>query len=283
MPRKTRTSNGETVITLEWSDAKPKIAEGFNNRFPVSIAGNKRAGRYLFDGGASTGFMGYEIADAKRWFERGYSIDGVDLGNPPIPIRERRRLEYREEGEEIHIDMALSGDENVFSEWTKREVIPGLAIEVEMGFRGSTPAETITDYFKFVCRAVYALETAGVDCEITLTQSSEGMPERAPNKRTKVIVRVKRENEALDFNSFSCLLSPAGKRTFMFALQTLACEEMGEGISSGFGGSTSNGFAVKYDRERGVLRFETLSDGRGFPAERMEAELKSAMQEISKG
>jgi hypothetical protein len=206
----------------------------------------------------------------------------MDLNNPPIPIRERRRLQYLEEGEEIHVDMALSGEDNIFSEWTKREVIPGLAIEIEMGFRGSVKANTITDYFAFVCRAVYALEAAGVDCEITLTQSSERMFYRG-NQRTKVVVIVKRENEALDFASWSCLVSPAGKRTFTFALQALACEAVGKGISSSYGGSTSARFGVNYNKETGTLRFSTDASGQSFPEARMQEELTTALKEISKG
>jgi len=76
----------------------------------------------------SSGFYGYTTGQLKRWVTEGYSTDVIQgLQEFIPPVREKRRLQFLEEGDELHLDIAWSGSDNYFSEWTKREVIPGLA------------------------------------------------------------------------------------------------------------------------------------------------------------
>jgi len=232
-------------------------------------------------------WTGYSTSDVKEWLSKGFNPPALDLGNPPVPIREKRRLRFAEEGDEFHIDLAYSGVDEYFSEWTKREAIPGLAVQAEMWMSSSTPSETTEAYFSFICRALYALEMAGVDTEVTLTYTSDDVHPGAHTSRIEIVV--KKENEASDFNSWSAMISPASLRAFGFASMCLHSDERNQPVFSYMGSARyeQNRFFVQWNPESRKLEIGCPSTPRmspgGFPEDYMQAQLKKALAEIHKG
>jgi len=203
----------------------------------------------------------------------------MQFDNPPIPIREKRRFRYLEEGEEFHVDVLYEGSDNYFSDWTKREVIPGLAVEIEIGFRAQVSASVLRDYCDFICRALYALESSGVDCEVTVSNTVTGLWRDNSKATTRIVV--KKENEATDFRSWSAMLSPATYRAYGFAAKTMHAEKANRKCSDGQGASHFPTWAVKFDKARRVVVISCYSkESHYFPRESMENQLKIALKEI---
>jgi hypothetical protein len=232
-------------------------------------------------------WCGYQNDDVKRWIISGYSVPGLVLGDPPVPIREKRRLRFNEEEGEFHYDLAMSGDDNYFSEWTKREIIPGLAIEAEIRFSADVSEQILKNYYSWICRAVYSLEENGVDCQVTLTSSvSHLFDQRSSDPLVRTIIRVKKENEISDFTYWSAMISPASLRTFGILAQTLHADAKGYDASYGQGGDPipRDSWGVKFDPDRRVLRISVNTSGGGysFPEELMTKQLHEALAETRK-
>lgn len=223
---------------------------------------------------------GYTKDDLDRWIHSGYQVKGLLLGDPPVPIREKRRLYFSEEGDEFHYDLAMSGDDNYFSSWTKQETIPGLSIEVGMAFSSHVKADVLIDYFSWVCRAIYSLEENGVDCQVSLVNVVQS-PWQNDRLWRKNIVRVKKENEISDFSFWSPMISPASLRTFGFVSQSIAADESNADVSSSQGIPGHTDWGVKYDTEKRVLRISNSHSGSGysFPEELMQKQLLEALAE----
>jgi len=230
--------------------------------------------------GVGTRFHGYTAGQLGRWIDEGFQSGAIQgLADFTPPIREKRHYVYLEEGEEIHIDRALSGEDNAYGDWTKRETIPGVAIEAECMFSAGTKPETVNAYNTWICRAIYALESAGIDCEVTMKFSSDNATGEGKNNHS--IVRVKRENEQTDFQSFSPILSPAALRTFGFTAIVLHAEKRGKQVASGLGhGRKATLWSVKWDAERRVLTFDCPYMPSSFPEGKMDTEFRQALREM---
>jgi hypothetical protein len=230
---------------------------------------------------------GYTRGQLDRWLEEGFSTDAIKGLTEFTPaIREKRKLVFQEEGDEFHLDLAYSGVDSHFSTWTKRETIPGIALEAVVTFSSATDAEIVNAYNVWLCRTIYSLESAGVDCEVTLnarcTNLIQGLPS---NRMTNTRIRVKRENEVTDFVAISPVLSPAAFRTFLFAAMTLNSESHGVDSVSGLGRpETESRWGVYYDAEK--RRIVTTAHAHGskhFPAEEMTRQFREALKDAMKG
>jgi hypothetical protein len=179
------------------------------------------------------------------------------------------------------LDRALSGDDTYMSQWTERENIPGVAIEAEIMFASSVSAEVVNAYNVFICRALLTLESEGIDCQVTLKFSSDDAAQDGSFLHS--IVRVKKENEATDFRSFSAMLSPAALRSFGFVSLILHADQRGQDASPtlGRGNRNSTEWAIDWNQERRVLEFRCPYVGAySFPEEAMQAKLKAALHEM---
>jgi hypothetical protein len=271
------------VFSIDWADLKAAMQS--------TIAGNPPAMRiadhavrfreYLTK--SRSRWTGFSDADVKRWLERGYKLDGLNFDNPPIPIREKRRLVFEDEGEEFHLDRAYSGEDTAFSQWTTREVIPGLAIEAEICFSAATDHSILTSYFQFLCRAIYSLEKSGIDLQVSLKSTVRSLYQKSPSIQS-TLIRVKRENEATDFQSWSAMLSPASLRAYAFCAMLLHADSENKVAAYGLGQCNVpglDGFKVSWNAERRVIEIKVSQHGsRAFPTEDMEAQLRAALKEI---
>jgi hypothetical protein len=273
----------ERFFTLDWADFKEMLKDAaFNNH--ISALKNRANVSYATEQFDRAGFSGASRDQIKRWLTEGYKAEAIQgLAEFIPPIREKRRLRFNEESGDLLLDVAWSGGDNYFSEWEKRETIPGVAIEASIMFSAGVPAKTVADYNVWICRTAYSLETAGVDCEITLDFPSASLFREEPSVMHHNIVRLKKENEASDFLSWSPMLSPAALRVFGFSLGAIHADAAGMGITSSFGHGVRDNVSwnVEYDAQRRVIQIKNQYSGYGdFPAESMTNKFRAVLGKI---
>jgi hypothetical protein len=221
----------ESFFTIDWSDLREIVSDWVKKGSHPAIKNSTN--RYQMNSISSPGsWQGYTKSELESWLDHGFKTDNLGIEITP-PVREKRRYFYSEDADEMHIDRALSGEDNYAGEFTKRVIIPGVSILVNIAFSSSVKAEIVNAYNVFMCQCIQSLETSGVDCEVTLAFPSD----RAitGQGRQTSIVRVKKENENSDFGSFSPMISPAAFRTFGFAAMICHAESRKSSIDSSFG------------------------------------------------
>jgi hypothetical protein len=284
----------EHFFTIDWADFR-EIAKDvvFNRHSNLKRAMNRGyLLTHLCTGESS--FHGFTTGQVQRWLTEGFRTDAIKgMGDFIPPVREKRRLKFSDEGDEFHLDLAHSGVDEYMSSWTKRDVIPGVAIMAQSMFSGMVDAKVVNAYNVWICRAAFALESAGIDCQITIDFPSWNLWSKFGSKAWNSsgselmhnIVRVKKENEATDFLSWSPMLSPAALRGFGFALGAIHADAVGVDVSDSFGRGIpdQSQWSVYYDHDRREIRILNAymgSEARTFPEDRMTAMLRTAIEEL---
>jgi hypothetical protein len=270
---------------IDWDELKSLVLPALESgEFRLKNARNRETLQY-YTSPVPERFTGYSTGQVTRWIREGYSVEALrTLQEFSPPLREKKRLQYVEDGDEIHIDRIYGGDDNFMSSWTKRENLPGASIEFMVSFVSTTPPQVVNAYNSWMSKAIYSLESAGIDCEVTLSALVEGGGWNA-TRLTKI--RVKKENEVTDFTSISPMLSPAALRTLMFAAHLIAADRNGGKLTTGIGGYPGNRrapFSVVYDADsRKILVYVQWTDATVFPEETMTSQLRSAIQSLMRG
>jgi hypothetical protein len=266
---------------IDWPELKSvalRLIEGNTSDF--KRANNQNSALGYVQGGSWDGFTKGQL---ERWLREGYKTDMIHgLEDFIPPVREKRKFVFAEEGDEFHFDIAAGGDDNYMSRFTKRDEIPGLGIDVEIGMSAGNNAAVLNAYYTWLCRVCFAVESAGIDTEVTLRYAMERYAFRrdATNPYTTVI-RVKQENEATDFLSWSPMLSPASFRSLMFIANTLHAESRGHDVNSGQGQRLSGRWGVKFIPETRTLSIGCPWNDHSFPEEHMTNQLREALREAT--
>ena len=275
----------DSYFTIDWNDLREIVKDAsFNGRVPSCSIKENSAMILRHSNNEISEWHGYSVGQLQDWLVHGYNdgtIHGLGEFNPPL--REKRRYVFSEDAEELIVDRALSGDDNFMAGYTPKENIPGVAVEIEIMFASSVSAEIVNAWNRFICRSMLTLETAGIDAQITLKFTSGDAA--SDGKTLHSIVRVKKENEAVDFQSFSAMLSPAALRTFGFASLVLHAEQRSKAVAYGIGhGHTGSEWAIRWNAERRILEFNCPYIPRGkFPEDEMVAQLRVALQSMKSG
>jgi hypothetical protein len=281
--KKSSTAETKDTFVVEWPTLREELRNGFSGNYSAKIAANRNAQRDIFDS-THDRWHGYSQAQSKDWIENGYDSDPrITLEDFAPPIREKRKFIYSDEGDEIDLSAAWSGEDNFMGQWTKRETIPGVAIEFQICFSGGTSASVISAYMQWIAQAVFAIESAGIDPEISIDfiNTYPWTGGRRNGNAVHTLVRVKKENEAVDLNSWSAMLSPASYRTCGFFAWTMYAESVGQPINSGMGhGFQGNAWKVFYDSDHEVIRTECPYMPRDFDADVMTAQLREAIDAL---
>jgi hypothetical protein len=267
---------------MDWSELR-KLVEASVNDSDTNFLKRSHNREKFADHTQEVGsFHGYTRNQLKEWLREGYRTSAIEnLGDFSPPLREKRRYIFQEEGEEIFVDRALSGEDNFMGDWTQRDRIPGVAIEAEIMFSASTRAEVVNAYNAWLCKAVFALESAGIDCQVTLKFSSQNAIKSGEMAHT--IVRVKQENESADFMTFSPMLSPGALRTFGFSAMVCHAESRNMDIGTGFGrGHNGGGWEVEWDNDSRILKIGCpYMQPASFPSESMDAKFRVALKAMA--
>jgi len=270
-----------TTFRIDWNDLREvlrKVVSG--NTSDLKRPGNKDLAATFIQGGTWAGFTKGQV---ERWLHEGYKTETIHgLEDLVPPIREKRKYIFSEDGDEYHHDMMLSGEDNFTSSFTKRETIPGMALEAECSFSGAVDASVVNAYIVWVCKLAISLETAGIDTDITFKLQSRNVT--GDGRIYQTSIRVKRENEASDFFAWSPMLSPAAFRAFGFIARLLHCDREEQTAKSSMGQGMSglrSAWKVLYDSERNVITCQVPYMGsRQFPEEDMTRQFRAALLEM---
>lgn len=228
-------------------------------------------------------FYGPSSGQVIEWLHYGYRQPGLTLDPPVEPIRKRRRLQFAEEGE-LQLDLVYSGHDYPFLEWTKRDVLPGMKVDIRFNFVSSTQVEIISSYCRWILRALVALESAGIDLDIRVTTDSVSIFNSNSTDGLFNQIQVKKEGKQTDLLSWSPILSPGGFRHLTFLAYIMGSDAHGETASRSLGRGTNIGkpWEVTYDPEMRELQFKCPYQPRQFPEEEMEFQLRQVMLQARK-
>jgi hypothetical protein len=276
--------NDPFTMRLDWSDLKAETLKLLNgNAESFKLAANRKLALDTVNS-PNVSWTGWSSGQLQRWLTVGYESDSIKgLEDFIPPIREKRKFVFGEEGDEFHYDLAASGDDNYMSHFTKRDEIPGLAIEAHISFISDTNPKVISDYNRWLCRVMFACESAGIDTEVSLTTEAVRM---WPNTSKPVLtkIRVKQENEATDFLSWSAMISPAAMRGLIFVARILHSDANGKRCKDSMGSSNTGKnrtWSVKFDLESRTLKVDCPYNPRNFPEADMQSQLREALREAS--
>lgn len=223
---------------------------------------------------------GFDRGQVERWMKSGYESSAIQGLGEAAPVREKRRFILADEGDEISIPDALGGEEYFMIRQTKRQIVPGVSLDVIVTFASSTDAAIVNAYNAWICRTAYGLDISGIDAEITLNFSVRGCISEIPG-RTNTRVRVKKSGELIDFVSISPMMSPAAFRGFLFSACALHAESRNMNAAGGLGhGDNEQQFGVKFNpNTRKIVVTSQRIGAKQFPEARMTAELKQALKD----
>jgi hypothetical protein len=239
---------------------------------------NKRELGYLAAASRSS-FNGATPDEVKGYCLQGYKVPGLETIDPSsLPVRKKPKLRRNDEDGDLDFGAVLDGDDRPFAEWTKREQIPGIDVRMSMGFIASTPANVISEYNRFVLRALLAIETSGIDYSLAIFNRGQRRF-HGYNGVSEFEVVVKKQGEKTDYLSWSAMLAPGSYRTLGFVGIILSSEHNHRTVDDGFGASFSRQWGVNFDKENKTLTFLQPADARRFPAEQMERELIAALSD----
>ncbi len=253
------------TLAPKWLDLMDGRAETKDNALRDNIV--------QWQNGRDAKWTGCTHSQMRTWISDGYEppeIEGAfgEQWSNDVP---RRKLRFTDEGE-LDVGMALSGNDFPFMRWDRRPRKPGLAIHVDLALACSTKASVIAEYGAWLGSVIRQFEMKGFDLEISISIPVRGL-RRGSNKSTDVLIRVKRENEATDFTSWSSMFSPGGFRMLGFTAMSLAAESFGYQACGSLGYPMGESWRVEFMPESRLLRVESPKSASSFPAEKLSAEL----------
>lgn len=271
---------------IDWAELRPIIKQA-TSRFGGKVEKpkdwksssnwNRFVGEFPYGEDSADNFKFFTAGQMNRWVTKGYETDAIrGLAGLP-PIREKRRTLYVEDGDELHVDRALNGEDNFMSKDTKREVIPGVRLNIELDASAGS-SEMLRDYQRWIAQTIYALETSGVDCEVNIFTLSRNLFS-GQGGVCRQVVRVKKFGVVADFAGFSAMFSPGAFRGIMFGLFAMHADR--QGLSQhGYGSGVTNAWGVRFTPATNSIDVACHWTATTFPAELMTANLNTAIRDM---
>lgn len=220
-------------------------------------------------------FNGCTVDQMKDWLANGYRTAALEGAFAQFNrVTPRRKLRFSEEGE-LQADLAMSGFDQPFLEWERRPRKPGLAVNIELSSSAATKAEVIAAYTTWLAQMLLRFETAGYDLEINVTNTVARLfSDGGPNACAQTRVRVKRENEATDYQNWSAMFSPGGLRMLMFCAKAYHAESKQRKINPGLGGPLGTSWECTFDSDSRTLSIICPRMPRAFDPNEMTTKLE---------
>lgn len=271
-------------FTIDWSELRPIIAAATKlgpkpkpENWKSSTNWNRFVGEFPAGDDKADGFKFFTSGQMHRWVTKGYETDAIrGLGGLP-PIRERRRTLYVEDGDELHVDRVLNGEDNFMSIDTKREVIPGVKLNIELDASAGSSL-MLRDYQRWIAQMIYALETSGVDCEVNIFTLSRNLF-YGQSRTCRQVVRVKKFGVVADFAGFSAMFSPGAFRGIMFGTFSLHADRQ-DLYFRGYGSGVTNAWGCRFNAATNSIDVACSWQAKTFPADQMTANLKQAISDM---
>jgi hypothetical protein len=202
-------------------------------------------------------FAGGRMADMVGYLHHGYQIPGLQLEPSLAPVRKRRKITFNDMEGDFQYDLFRSGFDFPYMTGTPREVTPAMDYELDCTFSGGINASEVTAYTSWNLKALIALETAGIGCDVFISNRVTN-PFKAKNGGTfgdaELRVKVANADGATDFLDWSAIFAPGGYRMLIFMMKLLHADELGYGLSEGVGSPmTPDRYGVKFREDDRVI------------------------------
>jgi hypothetical protein len=274
-------------FTIDWSELRPMIRDATGEGTQLQ-GWNKPHNRNRFrqqygsGGDIDDSFSGFTRGQMHRWVTKGYETDAIQgLAGLTPPIREKRRTKFVEDGDELHLDRVFSGEDNFMSRDTKREVIPGVKLNIELDASAGS-SKMLFNYQRWIAQTIYALEVSGVDIEVNIFTLSTHLFREQGSRTTRQVVRVKKFGEIADFAGFSAMFSPGAFRGIMFSLFSLHADRQNL-TQMGYGAGVTNAWGCRYNPESFSIDVACHWTATEFPESQMTGLLRQAITEMKSG
>jgi hypothetical protein len=242
--------------------------------FAFRLESNEEGFRSEYAGGS---WQGFTRGQMHRWVTKGYETDAIQSLSGLPPMRQKRRTRYVEDGDELHLDRALSGEDNFMSVDTKREVIPGVRLNIELDASAGSSV-MLRDYQRWIAQTIYSLETSGIDLEVNIFTLSRNLF-AGQYGIARQTVRVKRFGEIADFAGFSAMFSPGAFRGIMFSLFRLHADRKRERFVS-HGSGVTNAWGCRFNPSGHSIDVACHWEAIEFPVTHMSALFRQAVTDM---
>ncbi len=215
-------------------------------------------------------------ADQTRdWIRNGYNAGAAVVGS--ITGAPRKRTRWREEGDDLDITRAWSGDPTPFST-RETGVKAGIRVNFAFTFSAMVDHSVIEQYGRWLAQFAAGYATSGHDMEISAIIEQKGV--WAGNAPQVVVhhVALKKFGQNTDYTAWSPLFSPTGYRHIVFAMWAVDAMRKGYGSTSGLGYSAAKvqRWGVTFDAETSTFDITVPFGPSRFPAEEMTAMAQAA-------
>lgn len=211
---------------------------------------------------------GGSAEQTRAWICDGYAAKGA----PPVHVvaaAPRKRTRWQEEGDDLDISRAWSGDPTPFS---RREagVKAGITIVARMGFSASTPAQILSDYGQWLGQLTSGYMAAGHDIELSAEFAWEGLYTRGP-KHVIHRLMLKKFGQQSDYASWSALFSPTGFRHLVFSMWAIDAARHGNITHETLGWAIDikGKWSVTFDKLTNTMTIDRPYVGTKFDADAM--------------
>lgn len=226
----------------------------------------------------SSSFYGNTVDEMLTYLHSGFT--SPDISDAASMVKEIHTAEilYDEEGENIDVAAALSGDDEPF--WTVEDIPtkPGVRLIVELAFLGVTRSHILAQYGAWLGATVANLEGEGIDVELDVElPSAQNLITGDKKSSNTMIIRVKRSGEIREFADYSALFAPGGFRLLGFTARAMACEKWGVHCSYGYGSSLDREWGTIWDAQERTLRITRPAAPDRFPREYLDSELAALL------
>lgn len=265
---------------LDGLDGEPVTQQhGFKRHMTTWAREDRDKTRYSESQRDWNGNSAYEM---REYIREGYyspHYQGIDAYSQD---RERQKSFYSEEGDELDLFLAWSGDPTPFLATEERPAKPGMRIVADFGMACTTSAETIEKYGQWLAGLCGGLEASGFDLEVdvsvatrALFQGERGGPSDGPV--TDVMIRLKKVDQQTDYANWSPMFAPGGYRILGFSALWMAADQYQREASGNLGYPLSRtDWAVDWDESERTLKIWSPNTPRDFPRERMDKLVKES-------
>lgn len=226
-------------------------------------------------------FYGCTSKELSEWLHSGYKMKGLTLEPPILPVSKRRRLKFSDDGE-LQYELATSGFDYPYLDWEKRDLLPGMRVRIDNSFSSAVPASVVSEYSRWILRALVALETAGIDLEVWISCKVRDALKRF-DRTMEINIQVKKEGEQVDYLGWSAMLSPGGWRHLGFLAHFMAADENGYDVKWSLGHTVGNhSWSVGFDTEQSLIKFNAPyhTSSKMFPESEMDLQLRDVLTQL---
>src|SRR5262245_4557342 len=276
-PASSKPGNYHPDFSIDWDELRPMIRDAVSDN-PLR-GWNEATNRNRFKKDltpASSSWNGFNKGELREWITSGYKTTAIQ-GLTAIPMREKRRTFYVEDGDEIIFEKMWAGDDNFMSIQSKKKVIPGVILNIELD-ASAMSSNMLFHYQRWIAQTIYSLETSGIDCEVNIYTLSRNLF-AGQYGTCRQMVRVKKQGTLTDYAGFSAMFSPAAFRGIMFSLMAVHADRQKLRLF-GYGSGVTTEWGCKYDSKSRSINVACNWTAHEFPEGTMNAAFQVALDQL---